>query len=531
MIDLPLDPELAERSRAMFLLDARIAAARAELARLREAGVDGERRLVNRHDERLLRANERLVISAIEALESAAVATGLNQRDLLTGIPNRGLTLDRLETALAAARRNTRRVGVVFVDLDAFKSINDTRGHAAGDRALQAAAHRLTASVRGSDTVGRLGGDEFLAILPEIDGALDASRVVAKMGSAIGAPHDDADDAPPLSASIGVAIYPDDAATGAQLVELADQAMYRAKARGRGGVEFHDGRAAASLAEGAHETSPVAPLEAAEAARDADGQPVPAVPVDPAPHDQGERHRRTMQFLARVAHELRSPLAPIGAAVDLLEHLPAGDARLAQVPAILRRQLTHLTRLVDDLLDGARVAAGKFRLECVAVSLREILDPVIEAARLAIDERRQTLVLHLPAFPVRVHADPVRLAQVFGNLLDNASKYTPRGGEIGLALDCDGRSATLSVFDDGIGIEAQALPGIFELFVQESRARAHNGQGLGVGLSIVRELVEAHGGAISVASAGPGRGSCFVVTLPVLPGSAGVTPAAGSTAD
>jgi len=206
MIDLPLDPELAERSRAMFLLDARIAAARAELARLREAGVDGERRLVNRHDERLLRANERLVISAIEALESAAVATGLNQRDLLTGIPNRGLTLDRLETALAAARRNTRRVGVVFVDLDAFKSINDTRGHAAGDRALQAAAHRLTASVRGSDTVGRLGGDEFLAILPEIDGALDASRVVAKMGSAIGAPHDDADDAPPLSASIGVAV-------------------------------------------------------------------------------------------------------------------------------------------------------------------------------------------------------------------------------------------------------------------------------------------------------------------------------------
>jgi signal transduction histidine kinase len=214
-------------------------------------------------------------------------------------------------------------------------------------------------------------------------------------------------------------------------------------------------------------------------------------------------HQRRAMFLAMVAHELRNPLNPIRMAAELLQHASANDGLLTQVQGILKRQVTHLARLVDDLLDGARA--------------------VVDAIRPSMTERRQTLVLRLAPVVMRVHADPVRLAQIFNNLLDNASKYTMQGGEISLELTGDGRSATLRVTDNGIGISADALPHIFDLFVQENRARAHDGQGLGIGLAIVRELVEAHGGTIFVTSAGRGFGSQFVVTLPTLPDAAIVT--------
>ena len=228
-------------------------------------------------------------------------------------------------------------------------------------------------------------------------------------------------------------------------------------------------------------------------------------------------HERQVMFLAMVAHELRNPLNPIRMATELLQHAQANEGLLGQVQGILRRQVNHLSRLVDDLLDGARASAGKFRLECGRASLREILEPVIDAVRPVIAQRQQTIATSLASEPIMVHADPLRLAQVFSNLLDNASKYTQRGGEIGVDLACVGDIATLRISDNGIGISAEALPQIFDLFVQEPHARAHDRQGLGLGLAIVRELVEAHGGTIVAASPGRGLGSEFVVTLPVLP--------------
>lgn len=228
-------------------------------------------------------------------------------------------------------------------------------------------------------------------------------------------------------------------------------------------------------------------------------------------------HRRQVMFLAMVAHELRNPLNPIRAAAELLQHASANEGLLAQVQAILRRQVAHMTRLVDDLLDGARASTGKFRLECGTVSLHDILGPVLETLRPVMVERRQVLTLRRPQAAMMVHADPVRLTQVFSNLLDNASKYSPPGGEIVVELSGDGHVATLCVADHGIGITAEALPRIFDLFVQETHARAHHGQGLGIGLAIVRELVEAHGGTIRVTSGGRGNGSQFAVTLPMLP--------------
>ena len=241
--DLQRDLRIAEKNRTLFVLDARIAAAREALMHLNEQGTHGERRLLSRHEARLVHVNERLVLSVIEANEAADAAATLSQRDFLTGLPNRGLTLDRLEAALASARRNARKLGVLFVDLDEFKRLNDTQGHAAGDRALQIAASRLAASVRDSDTVGRFGGDEFLAILPDIEAPGDALVVAAKMVAALSDPIGPAGDSPALMASIGIATYPDDAMTGLDLIAFADRAMYRVKARTHDHIE---GRAVAA---------------------------------------------------------------------------------------------------------------------------------------------------------------------------------------------------------------------------------------------------------------------------------------------
>jgi diguanylate cyclase (GGDEF)-like protein len=529
------DIDVAERHRTLFLLDAKISAARAELARLHDSTPDVERRSVSRHEARLVHANERLVLSALDARADArslradlGALEKVSQRDTLTDVPSRALVLDRLETAVACASRRQSKLAVLFVDLDAFRLVNDSQGHAAGDRALQGAARRLTGVVRESDTVGRIGGDEFLAILPDIDGAHDAALVAGKMRAAMS-------DAGPaelvLSASIGIALYPQDGSSSHELIACADKAMYRAKAQGGGHSEFYDAhtfapppslaytalRDAASLGD---ERPPAARWRLAGAAdlREANEHLVLAVVSAQKLQARAEDvHQRQVLFLAMVAHELRNPLNPIRMATELLQHAQASEGLLEQVQGILRRQVGHLARLVDDLLDGARVSAGTFRLECGCVQLREILEGVIDASRPAIAQRQQSLATSLPSATILVRADALRLAQVFGNLLDNASKYTQRGGEIGVDLACAGSIASVRISDNGIGISAEALPQIFELFVQEPHARAHDREGLGLGLAIVRELVEAHGGTIVAASPGRGLGSEFVVTLPILP--------------
>jgi diguanylate cyclase (GGDEF)-like protein len=527
MTTTPFDVQLAERQRTLFLLDARIAAARVELARLHGSAAEAERRGISRHEARLLQANERLVRSALAARDEAQAVRAdldalerLGQRDALTSLPGRSLVLDRLETALASARRHARQLGVLFVDLDGFKRINDGLGHAAGDEALQAAARRLTGVVRDSDTVGRFGGDEFLVILPDIDGAREAAMVAAKMLVAL---SDATADEVPLSASIGIALYPQDGSAAGELIACADKAMYRAKADGGGHSVFFEAdtrtHAPRATAPDGHASTPRRPPTALADLREANEHLVLAVVTAQGLQAEAEEiHQRQVRFLAMVAHELRNPLNPIRMATDLLQHAQADAGVLAQVQGILRRQVGHLTRLVDDLLDGARASAGKFRLECGRAPLRDILDPVIDAIRPAIAQRQQTLSTSLPSATILVDADSLRLAQVFSNLLDNASKYTPRGGEIGIDLSCAGGIATLRISDNGIGISADALPHIFDLFVQEFHARAHDRQGLGLGLAIVRELVQAHGGTIVASSPGRGLGSAFVVCLPVLPG-------------
>jgi signal transduction histidine kinase len=183
-----------------------------------------------------------------------------------------------------------------------------------------------------------------------------------------------------------------------------------------------------------------------------------------------------------------------------------------------------MAQLIDDLLDGSRGGTGKFRIKSTTVDIVQIITTSIKSCRTAIDTRRQRLGVQLPPGPIWVVGDPIRLAQIFSNLLDNASKYTPAGGDISLSLQTHDSVALVTIADNGVGVTREALPHIFELFVQEDHAlRLHSG-GLGIGLAVVRDLVEAHGGKVVATSAGKGCGSEFVVSLPLeLRPEAGVT--------
>ena len=206
-------------------------------------------------------------------------------------------------------------------------------------------------------------------------------------------------------------------------------------------------------------------------------------------------------------------LTPIRIAAEML-----GFARQEEIPryqTIIENEVGHMVRLVNDLLDMSRVNTGKLRVERKAVDLSGLIDEAVAACRPAMDTRLQQFSVHAPARAVWLNADAVRLAQVLRNLLDNASKYTPNGGQIALCVHVVDETVVVSVSDNGIGITGELLPRVFEPFVQDEHAIGFNGAGLGIGLTVVRELVDAHGGQVTASSAGTGLGSRFTVTLPL----------------
>jgi signal transduction histidine kinase/DNA-binding response OmpR family regulator len=232
--------------------------------------------------------------------------------------------------------------------------------------------------------------------------------------------------------------------------------------------------------------------------------------------DIQQADRQKNEFLSMLAHELRNPLAPICNGLQILR-LRAGDqADQGRVRDIIERQVQQLVRLVDDLLDISRITQGKIRLQTEAVDLATVVSRAIETSHPLIDARRHELTVSLPPQPVRVIADPVRLAQVVGNLLHNAAKYTEEGGRIWLTVEQTGNEVAVSVRDTGVGIPAEMLSSIFDLFTQASCSLDRSQGGLGIGLTLVRRLVEMHGGRVQALSGGPNKGSEFVVHLPVL---------------
>jgi signal transduction histidine kinase len=227
-----------------------------------------------------------------------------------------------------------------------------------------------------------------------------------------------------------------------------------------------------------------------------------------------EADRRKDEFLATLAHELRNPLAPIRMATEVLKRVP--DANAAEgARNVIERQVINMARLIDDLMDLSRISRGKIELRKETVDLQSVLQEAIEATQPLLTAAKQPLSVQLPSQPMRVRGDRVRLTQVFTNLLNNASKYSDAEARVAVDARIEGGDVVVTVSDDGIGIEPEMLPKVWDMFVQANRSMERSHGGLGIGLTIVRSLVEMQGGSVHAASPGLGRGATFTVRLPL----------------
>ena len=538
--DRALDDATHKAAGELARLEEQVQSMRDVLVRLLQDLVIAENQLDNRRAHQLVEANEELVVAALrhqgdadtasQALDDVSRTVGL---DPLTQLPNRMLFIDRFTRAIASAKRHNAPLALLFVDLNNFKQINDTLGHGIGDQVLQFAARCLASAVRHVDTVSRHGGDEFLVLLTEVAKPTDAIIVADKVIAALGAPNRFGGHVIRLSASIGIALYPQDGLSAEALIDRADTAMYEAKALGPGSCVVHaDQVFAREDAKPALRSlqQPFTQYEQAQAEhdlrytqlQDANEQlVVSALNAQELQAAAQQAQQRQLEFLALIAHELRNPLAPIRLATSMLGRVRTDEPLLPRAQAIIERQTVQMARLVDDLLDVTRANTGKLAIALEAVDVVEIIDDAIDASRPAMDTRLQSFDVRAPSRPLKVHGDPGRLVQVLNNLLNNASKYTQDGGAITLSVEVADQSLVLTVQDNGIGISPSVLPDIFEPFVQDTHAIGFHGGGLGVGLTVVRQLVEAHGGTVFASSAGRDQGSRFVVTLPLMPEAAG----------
>jgi len=269
---------------------------------------------------------------------------------------------------------------------------------------------------------------------------------------------------------------------------------------------------------------------------DADGKPVRIVGTcqDVTERQQTERalleaDRRKDEFLAMLSHELRNPLAPMLNAIESIQSTGPGQEDLrATCQAIIARQVHHMKRLLDDLLDVSRVSQGKIELRKQRVELATLLLQAVEISRPMMIEKRQQLAMTLYPEPTPLDADPTRIVQVFANLVNNAAKFTQAGGHITLASSVERGEAVVRVRDDGAGMSPEIVDRAFDLFVQEARSSDRAQGGLGIGLTLARTLVKMHGGSVAASSEGPGRGSEFVVRLPLAPAAERSTPVSAS---
>ena len=539
MNDRALDDATDKAAGELARLEEQVRSMRSVLVRLLQDVVIAESQLDNGRAHTLVQANEELVVTALQHqadANAAAIDLDVISRtvglDPLTQLPNRMLLIDRFTRAIASAKRHHAPMALLFVDLNNFKEINDTLGHAVGDEVLQFAARCLTSAVRDVDTVSRHGGDEFLILLTEVAKPTDAIIVADKVIAALGAPNRFGEHVVRLGASIGIALYPQDGVAPETLIDRADTAMYQAKASGPGSCVVHGGQVwvtddSAPALKSMHKPLTQYGLALAEhdlryaQLQEANEQlVVSALDAQELQAAAQQAQQRQQEFLALIAHELRNPLAPIRLATSMLGRVRTDEPLLPRAQAIIERQTVQMARLVDDLLDVTRANTGKLAIELEVVDIVEVIDDAIEAIRPAMDTRLQSFDVKAPSRALKVRGDPGRLVQVVSNLLSNASKYTQDGGAITLSVEVAEPSLVLTVEDNGIGISPGVLPNIFEPFVQDSHAIGFHGVGLGVGLTVVRQLVEAHGGTVVASSAGRDQGSRFVVTLPLLPEAA-----------
>ena len=534
--DLPSQPEspsdaTAAAERTLSRVQGKVESARAVLLRLLQEVVVAEARLSHSRAEQVVQANEQLVVAALlSQADALAARRALNEVprtsdiDPLTQLPNRLLLRDRLNQAMATAKRKGTRLALLFLDLNDFKSVNDTLGHAVGDAVLQQVAQRLSGALREADTVSRHGGDEFLLLLTEVSQRADVALVAYHLLQALAAPCHAGGQDLHLTASIGINLYPDDGDDATTLIDHADAAMYRAKHRGPGGFAFH-GEAPTG---GDAPAAPPRPTPHAQALteqaqrnadlREANERLVLAALDARALQAAAERaQQRQAELMAAVVDELADPSAPVRLASALLGRPRSDEPLLPRVRAIIEQQVTHMARLVaaaNDLSRAGRAAPGGTQ---PGSDVGAVIAQEVHQCQPAIALRDQRLRVGPLAPAVWVKADPERLSQILRNLLDNASKYSHERGTIRVEVAVAGDQVRISVADDGIGITPEAMSGLFEPFVQDSRTIGFNGVGVGIGLPVVRFLVNELGGSVAADSAGDGQGSRFVVTLPRLP--------------
>ncbi len=483
----------------------------------------------------LLEANQQLVLAVIRAQDEAAAAAqelkNLSRSprvQALTEQPEGALLFDRLIHALAVARHSGGRLGLLFVSIDNLHDINEKHGHDRGGQALKLAAQRLAVAVRGSDTVSRFGSHEFLILLAALSKPGDALAVADSIIASMALPGQVDGHEVQLKVSVGASVFPDDGHDGDALIDSASAAMSKARRQSLGSY-FFLGEAAA--------TARSVELRTAQSLRQSAGSP-PGHDADPGTaayrKEANERlllaalhtqelldaaelaYRRQAELMGLVAHELRGPLGPISNAASLLGLETLGNpVNTPMIKEVIERQVALLSKLVGDLLDMTRINTGKLRLDVQRMDVAGVIDEALADLRPRFEARLQQLHVQREPGELVIDGDRMRLGQVMANLLGNASKYTQHGGTISVSTMSTAAALIISVDDNGIGISAQSLPHVFDPFVQEHRATSFDGTGLGIGLSLVRELVEAHGGHVTAESAGLGLGSRFTVTLPV----------------
>ncbi|HEU4460056.1 MAG TPA: diguanylate cyclase [Methylibium sp.] len=507
-------------------LQREIAEARSTLKALNADIVDAEVRLHGAQSDPLLQANEQLVLAMLKAQgEADTVAVAFEAashsacHDALTGLPNRSLFDDRFAQATAHARRHQLRMALLFIDLNDFKSINDRLGHSAGDALLVEIAARLLQCVRGADTVCRFGGDEFVVLVPEVSSVVDAGFISEKLLAAVAQPLAMRGEALAVTASVGIALYPEDARDEEALLDCADAAMYGAKARGGGYCFYAASKAEAAMAPQRRRSTAEHALDEQrrmnELLRGANEQLVMAALGAAELQETAERAlARHQTYLALLGHEIRNPLSPLRYVAALLEGGPHPQTLLMRLRQTIERQVHQIARLVDDMLALSSTQRAQLDVARHPADFVDLLQQAIDTCRAATEARRQTLEFSTDAPSQLARVDPLRMVQVITNLIDNASKYTPPEGRITVTLTGSEAEVCIRVADNGIGISFSDTQTLFEPFLRAPEALASGSAGLGIGLTVVRELVVAHQGSIEVRSAGIGQGSEFIVRLP-----------------
>lgn len=534
MTDNPIDlPGEASKAREeLDRLTGQVAAMRAVLTRLLQEVVCAEAQLAHIEPKRLQEANEQLVISALTALaevdrahDERDKAARVGGTDQLTGLPNRTLLLDRLEAAISHAKRHGNRVALLFLDLNGFKRINDVLSHAAGDRALQIVAERLTSLVRETDTVSRHGGDEFLILLAEVAAATDAAHVAFKVNAVLRDITRIDNHRVHLTASIGISVYPDDGVDAQTLIDRADVAMYRAKKQEMDGFVLHHEPPLSHATsdqpvrpQSGSQTRPMREIfdheERHEPLREANEQLVlAALGAQELLAAAEEARRRQAHLLTLVAEELRDPFGPIRVAAAALGQSGATEAVLPRVQELIEQGVGKLSRLVVDLLDSPLPE------EVATPMLRQSFDPAQPIAdcaadsRLALERRQQTLEV-MPWRTQPMSGDPASLKRLLATLLFHTSMCTDRGGWIRLHVEMVTGSLLLTVASGGRGLvqSTAALP--FNPFVLDPHPGVVSAELIALGLQAMRDAVEPHGVSV-VAEIGLDRhGIEFAVSLP-----------------